>query len=142
MPQLQKVQYNTETGKFTYNYIGLVKQEFKGYDFRFTRKNIKDSSSRLAIIVTDSAGVEYIVNCSNPLSQFLKPKIASGELTSKQAIAILANKCWWVEGFNRDGQPRSFIAQPQGTPGEQMESISIDNLELDEDTAKKIQMSF
>ena len=142
MPRLRQVQYASVGTEFSYDYKGTIKSQFKGYEMRFTKKNLRNSKSRLAIIAKNPKGVEYILNCTKGVTDIMKPAIADGTLTAKEAMSIIINKFYWIEGTNKDGEEREFIALPQGEAGETLESFKVDTMKLDEDILEKIQMDF
>ena len=142
MPRLRQVQYASVGTEFSYEYKGTIKSQFKGYEMRFTKKNLRNPKSRLAIITKNPKGVEYILNCTKGVTEMIKPAIADGTLTAKEAMAIIINKFFWIEGTNQSNEEREFIALPQGEAGETLESFKVDTMKLDEEILKKMQMDF
>lgn len=125
-----KVEYSTQSGEFTFEYQSLVKEYLKGYSFKFTKSNLRNSS-RLTILATKGKDTVVAVTSSN-LSKWLKPQIGS-ELSHREAMSFLVTRCWVIEGTNQAGEPRTLIAFPQGEQGEELDSFSLKDLVLDED---------
>lgn len=117
-----KVQYQS-TGEFNYEYVEPVKTHFKGFTFKFTKKNLNNLTSSLAIIAK-KGNDERIAPCSKPLSQKIKTFINEGKMTQKEAMAFIFTKCWIIEGQNQAGEDRVFIAFAQGQAGEELESFT------------------
>ena len=124
--KFQKVQYQSN-GEFNFEYVEPVKNHFKGFTFKFTKKNLKNLTSSLAIIAKKGAD-ERIAVCSKHLSESIKTKLAEGDITQKLAMSFIFTKCWVIEGKNQKGEDRVLIAYAQGEAGEELDTFTAADL--------------
>lgn len=125
-------QYKAQT-PFSYKYVEASKDHFKGWKLKFTKNNLKEASASLTVIGKQEGQQDIVAPCSKPLSDKLRAKIAKGELTTKEAMAFIWFKTWIITGTNQKGEPRTFIAFPEGQQGEELDSWGEEDLVVDEE---------
>jgi len=107
--------------------LGTVKSiAGKGGKIALIRKNYKDLTKRVVILITNKAGNSAVVPCSKQVSDAFRAK----ELSIAQLVGLNV-----VEVEAEDGSLRQFISMP-ATGG--VHEIAIDKVNVEELEAKEL----
>lgn len=131
--KFKKATYSAPQGEFTYEYVEPSKTHFRGWKLKFTKNNLRSSSSLLTVIGKKEGEEDIVAPCSRPLTKKLREKLSSGELTQREVMAYIWFKTWIIEGQNQAGEDRVFIAFPQGQAGEELDTWGEEDFKIDEE---------
>jgi hypothetical protein len=118
----------TTSDDWNYETVGQLKVVAKGYRLKFTRKNLKNSSRRLAILLSKTTDFSNpdILTCTVPLSNTVRQAIAKGA-TPKAMMRWLLERSI-QQGENKDGEMRYFLFSDGDADAEMLESYSTEEL--------------
>ena len=118
----------TASSDWNYTAVGQLRVVAKGYRLKFTRKNLKNGSRRLAILLSKTTDFSNpdILTCTVPLSDTVRQAIAKGA-TPKAMMRWLLERTI-QEGENQAGERRYFLFSDGDADAEMLESYSTDEL--------------